>query len=286
MALKCLLNRLIFLSFCVMAWKCTEGSLNLWTTPMNMVKQLRFWKKQKKTDSHTNFHFDLQLLNRRSKSKPEEWVHLEYTSLFEKYTSLSSSLCTIFFNWARWLFYWNLFPILVLKQGKQRFDHRFLDECISDLVQAQLDVHQWTLQKGFQRKLLSVLEQRKSERPEYVAWFKSNFCSNQIKEPDEIIQLYESVLGIDGLSIFLPKTPRKFSSPKLNVQESRFGTLSPGSFWWKSRKKIVQSVLEHPDHSLDELRECLEIRDGDVIETIPSILEAEKRRCQRRAFES
>ena len=54
----------------------------------------------------------------------------------------------------------------------------------------------------------------------------------------------------------------------------------------KVEKNFVQSVLEHPDHSLDELRECLEIRDGDVIETIPSILEAEKRRCQRRAFES
>ena len=141
-------------------------------------------KAEKIVGFHTNYQFDLQLLNRRSNLMSDEWVRREYTSLFEKYTSSSSGLSTSYFNRARWLFYRNIYPTLVLKQGNQHYHDRFLDECISDVVEAQSIANQWKPPLDFKNKLLSVLDQRKSERPEYFAWFKSTFCTKEIKKLD------------------------------------------------------------------------------------------------------
>ena len=93
--------------------------------------------------SHTNYHFDLQLLNRRSKFKSDEWVRREYTSLFKKYTSSGACLSTIYFNRATWLFHEKNYPTLVLKQVSQQYHDSFLDECICDLVETQSITNQW-----------------------------------------------------------------------------------------------------------------------------------------------
>ena len=235
----------------------------------------------KKVGFHTKYQFDLQLLSRRSNLKSEEWIRREYTRLFKKYASSSSGLSTSYFNRARWLFYRNIYPTLVLKQGNQQYHDSFLDACISDLVEAQSIINQWVPPHDFKKKLLSVLELRKSERPEYFAWFKSSYCAEEIKELDEIIQLYESVLGEDGCSIQRQIFCRKhlgiflLQNQKLKQALSVFGPLTASNE--EIKKLFVQSILENLDHSLYELRECPEIRNCDVIETILSFLEAEKK---------
>ena len=221
-------------------------------------------------------------MSRRSNLKSEEWIRREYTRLFKKYASSSSGLSTSYFNRARWLFYRNIYPTLVLKQGNQQYHDSFLDACISDLVEAQSIINQWVPPHDFKKKLLSVLELRKSERPEYVAWFKSSFCTKEIKKLDEIIQLYESVLGADGFSIQRQIFCRKhlgyflLQNRKFKQALSIFRPLAASNEEFK--KLFVQSVLESPDPFLNELRECLELGSCDTIETILSIFETEKER--------
>ena len=202
---------------------------------------------------HMNFHMDLQLLGRKAKFKPEEWVRLEYTSLFQKYKGSSSGMATIYVHRAKWLFYKKNCPTLALRQGNQWHDDRFLDECISDLVEAESTVNQWGLPPSFKKELQSVLMRSKSERPEYFAWFKSSYFAEEIKEPDEIIQLYESVLGADGCSFQRQNFCRKhlgdflLKRQKFKQAVSVFRPLT--AFDEKIKKRFVQSVLGSPDHS-------------------------------------
>ena len=228
---------------------------------------------------HMNCRMDLQLLGRKSKFKPEEWVRLEYTSLFQKYKCSSSGMATIYVHRAMWLFHEK--NCRTLRQGIQWHDYKFLDECISDLVEAESKVNQWGLPLSFKKQLQSVLMRSKSERPEYFAWFKSSYYAEEIKEPGEIIQLYESVLGEDGCSIQRQIFCRKhlgiflLQNQKLKQAVSVFRPLTASNE--EIKKLFFQSILENLDHSLYELRECPEIRNCDVIETILSFLEAEKK---------
>ena len=241
---------------------------------------------EKKIGFHTNYTFELQLPSRRSKSKPEEWVRREYTSLFEKYTSSSSGLSTIYVHRARWLFHEKIYSTPVLKQGNQQYDDRFLDECISDLVQAQSNVHQLTIPKDFQTKLLSVLEKKKSERPEYFAWFKSSFCrKEETLEPEEIVKLYEQVIEADTPSKRQTFARKHLGKYYLECQQFRkaISTLRPpAESDVECRRYFVQSVLGTSDHSLDELRECLHLGSCDVLEKVLSILEAGKEKIHVR----
>ena len=239
-------------------------------------------KAEKIVGSHTNYNFDLQLLHRRSKLRPEEWVRREYTSLFEKYLSSSSALSTVLFNRAKWLFYGKTFPILVLKQGKQQYQDSFLDECIYDLVKAQSIVNQWVPPLDFKKKLLSVLKLKKSKRPEYFAWFKTSFCrKEEILEPEEVIKLYKCVIEADTPSDRRDFARKHLGKYYMKCQQFRkaASTLHPlADSDVECRRYFVQSVLGMSDHSLDELRECLHFGSCDVLEKVLSILEVEKER--------
>ena len=238
-------------------------------------------KAEKIVGSHTHCQFDLQLLGRRSKLNSDEWIRREYTSLFEKYITSCSGLSTIYVHRARWLFHEK-----ILKQGNQQYDDRFLDQCISDLVQAQSNVHQWTLPKDFQTKLLSVLKLRKSERPEYFAWFKSSFCrKEETLEPEAIIKLYARVIEADTPSerqTFARKHLGKFYVECQQFRKAA-STLRPlAESDVECRRYFVQSVLGTSDPLLDELRECLKFGNCDVVERLLSFLEAEKEKSDVR----
>ena len=243
-------------------------------------------KAEKIVGSHTNHLFDLQLLGRRSKLKSDEWVRREYNGLFEKYICSSSGLSTIYFHRARWLFHKKIYPTLVRKQGNRQYDDSLLDECIFDLVQAQSMVNQWVPPLDFKKKFLSVLKLKKSERPEYVAWFKSSFCTKEgIIEPEEIIKLYEQVIEADTPSerqIFAKKHLGKFYMECKQFSKAISTLRSLAESDGECRRYFVQSVLGTSDHSLDELRECLQFGSCDALERVLSILEAEKERSDVR----
>ena len=243
-------------------------------------------KAEKIVGSHMNHLFDLQLLGRRSKFKPDEWVRREYTSLFEKYICSSSGLSTIYFHRTKWLFHEKIYSTLVLKQGNQQYHDRFLDEYISDLIQAQSMVNQWVPPLNFKKKFLSVLKLKKSERPEYFAWFKTSFRrKEEILEPEEIIKLYKRVMEADT-----PSERQTFARKHLGkyyMECQQFSkAISTIRLLAKSdrecRRYFVQSVLGTLDHSLDELRECLHLGSCDVLERVLSILEDEKERSDVR----
>ena len=154
------------------------------------------------------------------------------------------------------------------------------------MVQAQSIANQWVPPLDFRKKILSVLKRRKSERPEYFAWFKNSFCGKEeIIEPEEIIKHYECVIEADTPSerqFFATKHLGKYY---IDCQEFRkaISTLrSLAESDGDCRRYFVQSVLGTSDHSLDELRQCLHLGSCDVLERVLSFLEAEKERSDVR----
>ena len=123
----------------------------------------------------------------------------------------------------------------MLQARKQRFDDSFLNECNSDLVQAQSIANHWVSPLDFRKKLLSFLKRRKSERPEYFAWFKNSFCrKGEIIEPEEIIKFYAQVIEAD--------TPSKRHPWHLLVQLN-FPSLWFGSWFEVQQSKLLKNFL-------------------------------------------
>ena len=168
----------------------------------------------------------------------------------------------------------------------QQYNDRFLDECIYDLVKTQSIVNQWDPPRDFKRKLLSALKLKKSERPEYFAWFKNSFRrKDEIIEPEAIIKLYARVIEADTPSKRQTFARKHLGKIYMECQQFRkaFSTLRPlAKSDGECRRYFVQSVLGTSNPSLDELRECLQFGNCDVVERVLSFLEAEKERSDVR----
>ena len=236
-----------------------------------------------KNGDSANIWFDLQLQSRYSKSvKPDDWIRRNYSSILQKYKPYPKNVATILIHRSKWLFYKEIFP--------NRFENirttnvSVLDECFADIISAKSKDCQISVVGNYVSKLNAVLQMRRNERPEYLAWFQYNFFQNS--SINEIIELYRAALRDNTCSgerkVFVIKNlsivylhDRRFSEA---ISILRDVTQSNKD----CRVIFAKAVIENPSRSLKELLECLELGNFDVITLILDILEAKKNQTNLR----
>ena len=227
-----------------------------------------------KNGDSANIWFDLQLQSRYSKSvKPDDWIRRNYSSILQKYKPYPKNVAAILIHRSKWLFYKEIFP--------NRFKNvSILDECFADIILAKSKDCQISVVDNYISKLNTILKKRRNQRPEYLAWFQYNFFQNS--SINEIIELYRAALRDNTCSgerkLFVIKNlsivylhDRQFSEA---ISILRDVTQSNKD----CRVIFAKVVIENPSRSLEELLECLELGNFDVITLILDILEAKKKR--------
>ena len=246
-------------------------------------------KAVKKNGIDRNVQLETQLINRYSKFESYDEIQHRFDALFLKYNGWNSDIAFLYSSRSKWLFYHKICPDGKL-QVSQDHDNRFLDMCMTYLSRSHIieGYRKGTPVKVISSKiklfmshLQSHLRKTEHQRPEYFSWFKCNFWNPEMTNVDEIINCYNAVINDETCS----QERRTFSKMNLALTHLQFGRYQQAFSEFRKLvpsekdciKFLVESVLQNPDRSLDDFRECLQLGNYDAMLSIIDTLDAKKK---------